>query len=142
MTAGQQIVLIHGAFHTPYHLQTLAALLRAPPYDFTVRVPQLPSSSPRPPSQSFDADVATIKATIEEAALEGHSCNVVPVFHSYASAPGFDAIASLRPETRKQIKRVVLIAAFVLRKGTSLTTDTNGAVAPWAERKVRVCVLS
>lgn len=136
MTTEPQIVLVHGAFHTPYHLEPLAALLRAPPYCYTVRVPQLLSASPTPPSKSFDSDVATIKIAIEDAAQEGGSCDIVPVFHSYASVPGFDAIACLSPETRRKIKRVVLIASFVLPKGTSLTTNTNGELASWVERKV------
>jgi hypothetical protein len=137
MMAKSQIVLVHGAFHSPYHMEPLASLLRASPYNYTVRVPQLPSSAEKSPTQSFEADVATIKTTIEEAALDGDFPDIVPVFHSYASSPGFDAIASLRPEVKKQIKRVVLIAAFVLPKGSSLTSNTNGEVAPWAERRVR-----
>lgn len=133
------IILVHGAHHGPFHLETLAARLRNSPFFYHVRVPQLPSAKAEAPVQAFEADVEAIEAVFKAAAAEGAS-EIYPVFHSYASVPGFDAIARLSAEVRARIKRTVLIAAFVLEKETSPTTASQGQVAPWAE--LRVCRLS
>lgn len=133
------IILVHGAHHGPSHLETLAACLRNSSYFYHVRVPQQPWAKAEAPIQALEADVATIEAELETAAAEGAS-EIYPVFHSHASVPGFDAIARLSAEVRARIKRTVLIAAFVLQKGTSPTTASQGRVAPWAE--FNVCGLS
>ncbi|SMR48118.1 unnamed protein product [Zymoseptoria tritici ST99CH_1E4] len=114
---GHHVVLVHGAYHQPWHFNILAEKLRAAGY--AVSVPHLPSSTTsKPAGNVFLQDVEKIKITIESAAANSDS--VIPLFHSYGGAPGGEAVARLSSQARKKIRRLIFLASFVLTEGQSV----------------------
>ena len=117
--AKPHIVLVHGAYHQPSHWNLLVELLQSAGHPTSA--PKLPSSSTSPVAGVFDADVASVKQAIVDAIAQG-AISIVPVFHSYGGIPGFEALASLTPEEKLTINRVVCVSAFVISKGNSLVS--------------------
>jgi len=113
------IVLVHGAYHQPSHWDLMVELLQSAGHPTSA--PKLPSSSTSPFPEVFDADVASVKQAIVDAIAQG-ATSIIPVFHSYGGIPGFEALASLTPEEKQQITRVVCISAFVIPRGNSLVS--------------------
>jgi alpha-beta hydrolase superfamily lysophospholipase len=113
------IILVHGAYHQPSHWDLLVELLQSAGY--STFAPKLPSSGASPLLGVFDADVSSVKQAVLDAMADG-ATSIVPVFHSYGGIPGFEALASLTPEQKLAISRVVCISAFVLPKGDSLVS--------------------
>ena len=117
--AKAHIVLVHGAYHQPQHWNALVKVLNAAGH--TTSTPRLPSVSHTPPTDVLNADVTAIREAVTKAVAEGAS-SVVPVFHSYAGIPGFEALATLTSAEKAKIPRVVCIAAFVIPKENSVVS--------------------
>lgn len=122
-------VLVHGAYHQPQHWDPLVKVLQSAGY--TTSTAKLPSVSATPPPEVLKADVAAVKQAVVEAVAQG-ATSVVPVLHSYAGIPGFDALATLTAEEKAKIPVVICISAFIIPKENSLVgvqeSDSRGYV--------------
>jgi hypothetical protein len=128
------IILVHGAYHQPSHWDPLVKLLQSAGYPTST--PKLPSSSASPLAGVFDADVSSVNQAILDAIAEG-ATSIVPVFHSYGGIPGFEALASLTPQQKLAISRVVCISAFVLAKGDSVASVQESSERTYVRVEVR-----
>jgi hypothetical protein len=122
------IILVHGAYHQPTHWDLLVKLLQAAGHPTST--PKLPSSSASPLAGVFDADISSVKQA------EG-ATSIVPVFHSYGGIPGFEALASLTPQQKLTISRVVCISAFILPKGDSVVSVQESSERTYVKVEVR-----
>ena len=127
------IILVHGAYHQPWHLFQLRERLEEVGY--TVRIPRLPCASDSPPATGMAADVDAIKDAIEAAAEMADA--IVLLFHSYGGIPGSEAVAEVSEEAKKKIIHLVYLAAFLIDQGQALTTPSGGKTAPWSQKDVR-----
>lgn len=128
------IVLVHGAYHTSWHLQTLKGKLEK--HGHCVVTPDLPSAGHHATLQQ-DAD--TIKDVMIELARSYE--RILPVFHSYAGIPGSEALAELPDSVRGKIVNVVYLAALVLPQGTSLTGPNRDRLSPWVITRHGFCAV-
>ena len=123
-------VLVHGAYHTPWHLSFLASALQKAGYTTTSL--SLPTTGPAAsnfPTGGLAADISAIKSGLETAASE-HDL-LVPVFHSYGGVCGSEAVAELSESTKQKIVRIIYLAALIVPPGHALTTHSGGKLAPW-----------
>lgn len=125
-------VLVHGAFHRAWHLQSLVERLEKAGYPVsTLDLPSVNQDIAKVPREGgLRADVDAVKAVIEEAAL--NSAQIILVFHSYGGVPGGEAAAELSEAAKEKVQRLVYMCAFVIEQGTAVTTASKGQVAPWA----------
>ena len=128
------IILVHGAYHQPTHWDLLVKLLQAAGHPTST--PKLPSSSASPLAGVFDADISSVKQAVIDAIAEG-ATSIVPVFHSYGGIPGFEALASLTPQQKLTISRVVCISAFILPKGNSVVSVQESSERTYVRVEVR-----
>lgn len=128
------IILVHGAYHQPSHWDLLVELLQSAGY--STYAPKLPSSGASPLPGVFDADVSSVKQAVLDAIAEG-ATSLIPVFHSYGGIPGFEALASLTPEQKLAISRVICISAFVLPKGDSVAGVQESSERTYVRMEVR-----
>ncbi|KAF2482852.1 Alpha/beta hydrolase fold-1 [Neohortaea acidophila] len=119
------IILVHGSYHTPWHMRFLQDALEQ--HGYTTSAPALPSMG----NQALLSDDAHAVQKAIEAAAATHS-SILPVFHSYAGAPGAEAIAALSPSTRAKVVRVIYLAAFILPRGGAMSSPDPDAPHPWA----------
>lgn len=124
--AKASIVLVHGAYHQPWHLQILANRLRDAGY--TVSVPQLPCASEDPPDSGLEADVAVVKAALEHAAKT--SDGIVALCHSYGGVVLSEAVAEVSEEAQSKVVRLIYLAAFV-PPTPGFTVRQGGEAFPW-----------
>jgi hypothetical protein len=117
--AKAHFVLVHGAYHQPQHWDPLIKLLQSSGH--ATSTARLPSVSFTPPPECFKADAAAVKQAVVDAVAQG-ATTVVPVFHSYGGIPGFEGLATLTPEEKAKIPRVICISAFVIPKDNSLVS--------------------
>lgn len=124
------IVLIHGAWHTPGHFSSLIHRLESAGY--TVRAPQLPSSSDidTPAIVDCKPDIETIQAILSDEA-DNRGNDIVVVSHSYGGIPATDSCKSFLKKEREQrgkkggVVGLCYLCAWVLVPGESLLT-THG----------------
>lgn len=128
------IVLVHGAYHQPSHWDLLVELLQSAGHPTSA--PKLPSSTASPFPGIFDADVASVKQAVVDAIAQG-ATSIIPVFHSYGGIPGFEALASLTPDQKRSITRVVCISAFVITRGNSLVGVQESSDRTYVSVEVR-----
>lgn len=138
MTTTSHFILIHGAWHQPDHWTPLVNLLESSGH--STSAPKLPSASASPPPNVFNADIAAIKGSISQAVAQG-ATTVVPVLHSYGGIPGFEALATLTPEEKAKVSRVVCISAFIVPKGGSLAGAQQRDDSQFVKKDVRVPVI-
>ena len=120
------IILVHGAYHQPWHLHLLTTLLEEAGY--AVTVPRLPCASENPPDGGLEADVNAVKLALESATE--HSDGIVALCHSYGGVVLSEAAAEISEEAKKKIKRLIFLAAFVpLVPG--FTVRQGGEAFPW-----------
>lgn len=114
-------VLLHGAWHTPKCFAPLIAARNNGGRADRVVAPALPSSNATPVPADWDADTATIRATVSQLAEEGQ--DVVVVMHSLSGLTGGTSLDGLDKQCRggKGLKggvvRLVYIAAFLGPEG-------------------------
>jgi alpha-beta hydrolase superfamily lysophospholipase len=121
------IIFVPGAWHTAWHYSAVVGLMIAAGYD--AKSLDLPSVGTGPPVQSFDADVAAIRALVLLEIEKGRDVIVVP--HSYGGAPTSEALQGLGKEDREAKGRIgavvgiVFMTSFVLRVGEAVTDANN-----------------
>lgn len=135
MTTKYHFILVHGAWHQPDHWTALVNLLHSSGH--STYTPKLPSASASPPPNVFNEDIAAIKEAISEAAAQG-ATSIIPVLHSYGGIPGFEALATLTPEEKARILRVVCISAFIVPKGGSLAGAQQRDDSQYVRKDVRM----
>ncbi|GAM84536.1 hypothetical protein ANO11243_025320 [Dothideomycetidae sp. 11243] len=126
------IVLVHGAFHVPWHYESLVKALESA--GWTVRFPTLPSVG----SEDDDTtrDVAVVRREIEEVLREGQ--DVAVVMHSYGGIVGGEAVKGLAKkqsdgsESSPGVVKLVYMCAFAIPGGCSLQDlIPGGQPEPW-----------
>jgi hypothetical protein len=132
--AKAHFVLVHGAYHQPQHWDPLVKLLQSSGH--ATSTARLPSVSSTPPPECLKADAAAVKQAVVDAIAQG-ATTVVPVLHSYAGIPGFEGLATLTPEEKAKIPRVICISAFVIPKDNSLVSVQEGKERTYVEIDVR-----
>ncbi|KAF2103363.1 alpha/beta-hydrolase [Rhizodiscina lignyota] len=121
------IIFVPGAWHIPWHYSAVMGLLIAAGYD--AKSLELPSVGTGPPVQSFDADVAAVRALVLLEIEKGR--DVIVVAHSYGGAPTSEALKGTGTKDREAKGRrgavvgIVFMAAFVLRVGESVVDPNN-----------------
>ena len=93
--ARSHVILVHGAYHQPWHLHLLTKILEDAGYKVTV--PHLPCTSEHPPPEGLRADVEVIKDALERVAAE--SDGIVALCHSYGGVVLSEAVAEVGKET-------------------------------------------
>ncbi|KAK7740578.1 hypothetical protein SLS53_005423 [Cytospora paraplurivora] len=117
------LVLVPGAWTPPQSYHKLVSLLEGAPYNFTVHVPALASNNGAQPPNTFEADVAGVRATIEPLVAAGE--DVILLLHSYGGAVGSSAVAGLSRKARAAnglpggVAHLVYISAYLLAEGQS-----------------------
>lgn len=124
------VVLVHGAYHQPWHFDILRQKLEG--IGYTVSVPHLPSSSNEPPpiGTAFVKDVGAVQLAIESADLSAD--HILVLCHSYGSVPTSQALSQLSDEVRAKIVHVIFLASFVVPQGCSLTSMGIAESKSWA----------
>ncbi|ROW14958.1 hypothetical protein VPNG_03303 [Cytospora leucostoma] len=118
------LVLVPGAWTPPQSYHKLVSLLEGAPYNFTVHVPALASNNGAQAPNTFEADVAGVRAAIEPL-VAGAGEDVILLLHSYGGAVGSSAAAGLsRKERAAQglpggVAHLVYISAYLLAGGQS-----------------------
>jgi pimeloyl-ACP methyl ester carboxylesterase len=114
------LVLVHGAWHTPWCWQPLVAELP----DVDVVTVALPSSGTDPQSLGdLTADADAVRSALAE--VEGP---VVLVGHSYGGMVVTEAATA-----ELGVAHLVYLCAFQLDAGESLLSSVGGEVPPWQE---------
>lgn len=122
------IVLVHGAWHTPYHYATL--LTRFADADFSTHCPQLPSSSGWAGATLAD-DVAVVRRTIEPLIAAGQQ--LVLIAHSYGGMVTSNASRGFSVRERQAqgldggIAHIVYLCSFMATAGESLQSITQSS---------------
>lgn len=120
------IVLVHGAYHQPWHLHPLTKLLQDS--GFNVTVPQLPCASENPPDGGLEADVDVVRTALEDAAEQ--SDGIIALCHSYGGVVLSEAVAEISEAAQKKIRRLIYLAAFV-PPTPGFTVRQGGQAFPW-----------
>ena len=118
------IVLIHGAWHTPFVYKKFIEALRK--VGIEVHCPLLPTSNgSRPPQASFVDDVAAARTVTQS--LVDASKQVLVIMHSYGGAVGSNALQDLSISHRARsnlpggVTQLIYMCAYILPNGGSLT---------------------
>ncbi|ROW07970.1 hypothetical protein VMCG_03408 [Cytospora schulzeri] len=112
------LVLVPGAWTSPKAYHKLVNLLESDPYNFTVHVPSLASNNGAQPPNTFEADVAGVRAAVEPLVDAGEE--VIMLMHSYGGAVGSSAVAGLSRKDRAAqglpggLVHLVYISAYML----------------------------
>jgi hypothetical protein len=121
------IILIHGAWHKPLHLQSLAKKVEVE-LQLQCITPSLPSVGHSPPIH--DNDVETISQVVRSIVHEGRECIVV--LHSYAGIPGSSALDGLARSIRQRqglnggVIAVIYMPALIIPKGSTYLAFRGG----------------
>ena len=127
------ILLVHGAWHGPHHLQSFVELLESS--GFKVVTPDLPSVGVDPPTPDQTEDIKTIRNAIVSIIDDGSDCLVG--LHSYAGVPGSSALEGLGKTQRNEIGKkggvtgLVYFPAWVMPKGKSLVPKGGPYSPDW-----------
>lgn len=133
-------ILCPGAWHPAEVYNKLTPHLEAQGYKTVLH--DWPSIQ-QAPVQSFDEDIASIRATVLKQADAGN--DVVVVAHSWSGSPVNSAVADLsKTERTKQGKpggvvKLVFLCAFVVPKGVSLLDALGGDETKVAMWNIQVC---
>ncbi|KAK8052044.1 hypothetical protein PG993_003429 [Apiospora rasikravindrae] len=127
------IVIVHGAFHPPVFYQPLVSALQAPPHNYTVLAPALPStgSDDSVTGKTYVDDVQQIHSTLLPLLDAGRQA--VLVCHSQGGVAG-SAVAENQTVVDRNtrglpggVKAVVYISAFAFpEKGMSIIGFVGG----------------
>lgn len=127
------IVIVHGAFHPPVFYQPLVSALRAPPHDYTVLAPPLPTtgSDDSVAGKTYVDDVQHIHAALLPLLDAGREA--VLVCHSHGGVAGSAAVEDQTVADRAArglpggVKAVVYISSFAFpEKGMSIMRFIGG----------------
>ncbi|PYI21098.1 alpha/beta-hydrolase [Aspergillus violaceofuscus CBS 115571] len=133
MSDSTTILFVPGAWHSPECFNLVVQKLEAANY--TTQKIHLPSVNPPEHYLDFEADVALIRARIEDAIGDGRQ--VLLVVHSYGGLPANEAIRGLDSKTRHEkglrggVSRLFFCCSFVIAEGQSLISAFGGDDLPW-----------
>ncbi len=140
-------VLLHGAWHNPTCYTAVQSHLFA--HGYTATCPLFPSVGyNHPPSNknALEADIETVRSTVEDLVDDGK--DVIVVMHSYSGIPGGAALEGLDKKSceergiRGGVVRLVYLMAWMVAEGYMHTAeggkrdDSDGAVE--VDEKVRI----
>lgn len=130
-----EIVLVHGAWHLPHHLDSLAIPLRSLGYTVhSVRLPSVLTDSTPPSFQDHQPDADAIRSVLKP--LVDAKSKIVVFCHSYGGVPTSEALKDLittKDSDKGGVIHVVACNAFVLQSGESLaeTVQRPGPTDQW-----------
>ncbi|KAK4939730.1 hypothetical protein LTR10_020014 [Elasticomyces elasticus] len=122
------IVIVHGAWHSPEHYETLASRLRSQGYKTVT--PSLPTvhyaSQGTPPPRGLSEDINAIRKAIQTELDTDPTTDVILLAHSYGSLPASPAIQDLDKPMRLKSGHSNGIVAFLVVAGPLIPTGTSG----------------
>lgn len=124
------IVIVPGAFYSPWHYRLLHTGLESANYAVTTI--SLPSTGTTTPAPNMDADVAVAADAIKTYIASDQ--DVVVVVHSYGGLVGNCAAKGLLPkdtENGKGVVGMVYMCAGVAIEGMSFMDGSGGNYFPW-----------
>lgn len=131
MSAKPTIILVHGAWHQPAHLDAVVNRLRDA--GFETKAPKLPSVGiSSDPGNALHLDAAAVRDALSEVIVH-QGQDVVLVMHSYGGLAGTEGYGMFQ-ESRKSgptdssagVRRLVYLAAHgAIEKGTVHRSDMN-----------------
>jgi len=139
-TSKPQLVLIHGAWHSPAYFARITSLLQD--HLYVVHSLQLPAVGRAPlwtPPEDLSLDVAAARALLDTAIADGK--DVIVVCHSWGGTIAGSALVGYGKEEReaKGLKGGVIkcgyMCAFMVDEGVSLQ-GTVGEYPTWYELSV------
>ena len=117
------VAIFHGAWHCGAHFDKLRSALESHGYE--VETPDAPSVGANPTHSNFDADVATVRASVEKFIKAGK--DVVVVAHSFGGVLASQALEGLAKTASSQqggVTNILYIAASLPRIGMSTQDAT------------------
>lgn len=123
------VVLVHGAWHSPFHFKPLIEVLESHSYKAVgVTCPSSPRTATATPA-SFDDDCKAIRSIVLR---ELASANVLVVAHSYGGVPASNALRDLSPSARAasnhttSVTDIAYICAAAIPAGTTFLQALGG----------------
>ncbi|KAL4898383.1 alpha/beta-hydrolase [Aspergillus ambiguus] len=132
------IVLVHGAWHTPYHYQPYITALEQ--RGFVVHCPLLPSSNGvSPPTASLAEDVRCVGKVVESLVNSGK--RVLMIMHSYGGLVGANAIEGFSRAERQKSGRpggvihLLYLCGYLLMPGETIwgKVEAFGFASLWPQ---------
>ncbi|KAJ5305833.1 hypothetical protein PENANT_c015G02068 [Penicillium antarcticum] len=133
-----EIVLIHGAWHTPKNYTSYMTDLQKA--GFTVHAPHLPSNNGiRPPTASLPEDISLVRNLVQD--LVNTGTRILMVMHSYGGLVGTSAIQDLDLSTRQAnnqpggVIHLLYLCAYMLSPGETMWSivEQTGADKLWPD---------
>ena len=138
MASLPEIVLVHGAWHTPTNYTSYTTDLKKA--GFTVHTPHLPScNGTRPPTATLPEDVRHVRSVVQN--LVEANKRVIMIMHSYGGLVGISAVQELDLPTRKAagqpggVIHLLYLCAYMLVPGATMWSivEETGADKMWAQ---------
>lgn len=135
------ILFVHGAWHTPEHMQPMRNILEAEGYP--TACPVLPSVDPKPPTMDLYDDAKAIQVELSRL-VEDEGRIVIVLMHSYGGVVGSEAVHCRFAKKYRESKGLqggviylFCMCAFVV-KLDSTVLETFGGVIPDTVMKMEV----
>ncbi|KAK3699767.1 hypothetical protein LTR37_016276 [Vermiconidia calcicola] len=92
-------------------------------------MPGLPSVSPTPPSNAFEADIQQVRSTLIDVLENGR--DVVIVFHGYGGLPSCAALKGIHdiPNLQARVTRIVAYSSWLVPEGRTLQDELGGDIS-------------
>ena len=121
MSSKPMIVLVHGAWHSPFHFDPLTKYFQS--HGYTVEAPHLPSIHANDITNiTLTEDIAAVRKSILEALK---SSNVVVMAHSYGTIPSSGALEGLDTASRTSAGQSTSVTGFMIIAGVLLPLGTS-----------------
>jgi hypothetical protein len=133
-----QIVLVPGAWHAPFYMDTLVSKIQS--LGYTVHARQMPAVGSSDPPTDLSTDIAALRSTVEEAI--GTRNDVVVICHSWGGMVTGSGLTGLSKQEREVegkkggVVRVGYMAAFIVDEGVCLMDVIGGKDPSWFDVKV------
>ena len=145
MTASKpQVVLLHGAWHSPVYFSKITALLQD--HLYVVHAQQLSAVGVPPswtPPENLVQDTAAARSLLDYAIGEGN--DVIVICHSWGGTIAGSALVGYGKEERAKkglkggVVKVGYMCALIINEGISLYELVGGEYPPWYDIDVRYC---
>ncbi|CZR54964.1 uncharacterized protein PAC_04849 [Phialocephala subalpina] len=134
-TSKPTILILHGAWHSPPHYQSLVTLLNAAGYP--TLCPTQPTFDAKPPTKTLHNDAEFVQGILKEL-IEEEGKEVVLALHSYSGVVGTQAVTEEFSKAAREkrgleggVIRLLFMAGFVLKHGMSLGSAFGGGLPPF-----------
>jgi len=127
------VLIVHGGWHVPAHMQPLVKQLESRGYE-TVCPELLSSNNDVPPTKGL-ADDTTLIRNVATDLTQKQGRDVVALMHSYGGIVGTGALAGLGKKSGGGggVVRLIYMCAFMPFENQSLMGIFGGGVPPWCQ---------